>query len=489
MRRLAPAWSASVWAVRGGGGLMSRGYASTAAARMPRRNTVTLKRPSKQLLRRRRNRLKRRRDKSSARRHAPRPETLANERDARAPLTLGEARVLHAVATQDPAYIAAAQQLYNNIVSVPMEALLEGSAAGGDPFAQLGAGRPVKIGRSELLEMDPEMAALRVVDPEAYAAQVSAMDPESLAEEQELERMLGNLSFFNEGRGGGEEEEEGEEKGEEAGALASGETGELLLGEGGAHDKDLSPRERKALKEQLRLENNLAAYEVRMQQVTSLTESAVGITDGIATAAAAKPTAIGALKLRDYNHALRVCGAHGRVDLALDIFARLEAAAAAAVAPADAEPDDDGNVARAGPRPPNETSFVALGAACAAAGDADTCWDVILRWRNYFGMGESIELSTAYIIALSNAGNLEHAEATFEAVLDAARDPLTNMVRRNTEGMGGLYTVDAALCNAMLSAYSRHGAYPRAWELFHRMRQDLCDADGSELIALWSVPL
>ena len=459
------------------GVLLARGYASTAGAQMPRRNTVKLKRPSKQLLRRRRNRLKRRRDKSSARRHAPRPDTLAVKRDALTPLTLGEARVQHAVATQDPAYIAAAQQLYDNITSIPMEALLEGSGAG-DPFAQLAGGRPVKIGRAELLEMDPEMEALRVIDPEAYAAQVSTVDLESLAEEAELGRMIENLSYFDEGRKNAEDEEEGK------GAVGSVEAGALLGDKSDKHDADpsaglgdsneLSPRERKALKEHHRLEKNLIAYEARMQQVASMTESAVGIADVISSNDAA--LSIGALKLRDYNHALRVCGAHGRVDLALDIFARLKTASLVT----STNVGDEDNAAHMRPRPPNEASFVALGAACAAAGDAETCWDVILQWRKYFGMGESIELSTAYITALSNSGNLDHAEATFEAVLDSARDPLTNMVRRNTEGMGGLYTVDAPLCNAMLSAFSRHGAYDRAWELFHRMRQDLCDADGSE---------
>ena len=142
----------------------------------------------------------------SARRHKPRPENEASKRDARTPLTLGEARVQHAVETQDPAYIAAAQQLYDNIVSIPMEALLEGSAT--NPFPQLMDGRPVKIGRDELLEMDPEMAALRIVDPESYA-QIVADDPESLASELESERMLRNLSFFDEGSSNDEEKETG----------------------------------------------------------------------------------------------------------------------------------------------------------------------------------------------------------------------------------------------------------------------------------------
>ena len=142
---------------------LARQFWAAAAACMPRRNTVKLKRPSKQLLRRRRNRLKRRRDKLSARRHKPRPENEASKRDARTPLTLDEARVQHAVETQDPAYIAAAQQLYDNIVSTDGRCLKDAT----NPFPQLMDGRPVKIGRDELLEMDPEMAALRIVDRES----------------------------------------------------------------------------------------------------------------------------------------------------------------------------------------------------------------------------------------------------------------------------------------------------------------------------------
>ena len=118
---------------------------------MPRRNTVKLKRPSKQLLRRRRNRLKRRRDKASARRHQPKPSTIARKKNAELALSIGEERVQLAIRTQDPAYIAAAKQLYENIESIPMETLLE--AAEGNQFHQLGSGLPVKISKDELLDL------------------------------------------------------------------------------------------------------------------------------------------------------------------------------------------------------------------------------------------------------------------------------------------------------------------------------------------------
>lgn len=466
-------------------------YSATPAASMPRRNTVKLKRPSKQLLRRRRNRLKRRRDKTSARRHQPKPSTLARKNDAQLALSIGEERVQLAVQTQDPAYIAAAQQLYENIEAIPMETLLEGSAARGQ-FAQLGGGGPVAIGKDELLDMDPDAEALRITDPETYYQMSSISSENNREEDEELERILSNLSLFD-----GVEQENVEEDVEliddgnvntsaflesRSPAFDNGGTKELNARsrtarpmKGFAPEVDGPPAPRPSHQDRT-VENKLLAnpekrlleYEERMLEVASMTEKSIGILPDTDRQNAQES---GSSSLRDYNFVLRVCAAHGRVDLAFQIFDHLIDATNLNRASSDNDPH---------PRPPNEATFVALGATCAKAGDADKCWEVIKRWREYFGVGEPVELSTSYITALSKAGNLKRAEEVFDDVIFAARDPLTNMVRRNNDGNGGLYTVDATVCNAMLSSFFWNGEYELAWELFHRMRQDFCDADSCE---------
>ena len=53
---------------------------------------------------------------------------------------------------------------------------------------------------------------------------------------------------------------------------------------------------------------------------------------------------------------------------------------------------------------PNETTLVALAAACSTKGDVEGSTRIMAMWRETFGMGESLELSTAHITSLCNAG-------------------------------------------------------------------------------------
>ena len=122
-------------------------YSTTAAKLMPRRNVVRPKKPSKQLQRRRRARLKRRRDLVSKERHQMKshsPKMFA-ERD----LTLEEKATQQSILTQDPAYAAMADELYDDITNLPMELLLSGKGS------HIMSGKPQKLSREDLWDLTP----------------------------------------------------------------------------------------------------------------------------------------------------------------------------------------------------------------------------------------------------------------------------------------------------------------------------------------------
>ena len=67
---------------------------------------------------------------------------------------------------------------------------------------------------------------------------------------------------------------------------------------------------------------------------------------------------------------------------------------------------------------------MALATACASSNDAEGSKKVVRLWRQTFGVGESLELSTAHVTALCNAGEVQEAEMYFHDFLDNRRHPV-----------------------------------------------------------------
>jgi pentatricopeptide repeat protein len=377
---------------------LSSAYSTTASSFMPRRNVVQVKRPSKQLQRRRRARLKRRRDLVSKERHRMKshnPKMYA-DRD----LTMEEMAVQQSILTKDPVYAAMADELYENITNLPMEILLSNKGN------QISGGKPQKLSRSELLDLTPEneirLRLSSVIDvPELISGDDLVLEP----------------SAVKDGDKDGSDAIGGASGSEAVSTLSFPQDSVEKCGTPGIH-------EQKLWDEALLKEEAEEHHEQKEKDFSSLTTTP---------------------PLRDFNHVLRVCAAHGDTDTAFQVYDTM------------LEHQVE----------PNEATMVALAAACSIIGDVEGSMRVITAWRQKFGIGESLELSTAHVTSLCNAGMVQDAEKYFYEILDNRRHPLTGQVE----------DIDPPLVNAMISGLSRNALYSQAWYLYHKMQNANCQFD------------
>ena len=408
-------------------------YHTTPLAMMPRRNVVKVKKPSKQLQRRRRNRLKKRRDVVSAKRHEMKPHNpkIFVERE----LTVQEKLAQQNILTQDPAYAAMADELYENITNLPMELLLSGGGR-----TKLVGGKPSALSREELLDLNPrDEVRLRLP---GIIEQDILLEERTDASEEPRNRLLesGEIAMNEESKS-----KIATTTATTATAAATA-TATTTTTTATTTTTTTIPSVSPSLSMHDQAEERCGEPGIHETALWEQQHADLDQADTLSTTTTlSSSTEIPLLlpPLRDFNHVLRVCAAHGETELAFKIYQSME----------------KNNIE------PNETTLVALATACSSVSDSDGSTRVVEMWRETFGIGESVELSTAHLTALSNSGKVQEAEEYFRDILDSKRHPLTGKVDD---------TVDPPLINAMICGFARNRLYTQAWHLYYEMQRELC---------------
>ena len=475
---------------------------------MPRRNVIKIKRPSKQLKRRRRNRLNRRRDIVSTNRHQMTAANPNHQVNARRILKPKEQLALQNVTSGDPAYAAMVAEAYEDIADMPMELLVGGNES------LVGGGKNLSnstsLSQEDYLELDPRYeASLRLIggplnstladhtnedndndnnNNNAHNAQNEQNDAQSVEDE-----VVDDLSGLKMTKLKERAKEVGMKNKHYVNFKAKNGTADLKqlrtlirshvastsnfsktslsmhdtddtketdkCGQPGLHEQVLwDDAERIERLSTAKLEELFASKNVICDDTLSLKEKeerwqiVEHLADkDIPEEYRSKPY-VYQPTLEDFNHVLNVCAVHGDSDYAIEIFESM--------ALLDIEPNKD--------------TFVALGSVYQKNGDVEGSEAVVQLWRQTFGIGESIALSTSHVITLSNAGQIEEAEQYFQSTLDNLRHPLTQKV----------VDLDPPLVNAMICGYTENQMYDKAWQLYYEMQRNICLPDDDTYAAV-----